>query len=86
MAQAVWMALHERARPFVDSAVHRVAVEIYEGSDATRDVLRAETALRDLGARRGPRGADARPETGWDGLTPSERTIADLVAEGLSNP
>ena len=27
-----------------------------------------------------------RPQTGWASLTPTERAIADLVAEGLSNP
>ena len=32
---------------------------------------------------RGPRG---RPRAGWDALTPAERDVVDLVAEGLSNP
>src|SRR5689334_7081771 len=36
-------------------------------------------------ARRG-RGARKRPPTGWDGLTPTERQVVLLVAEGLSNP
>jgi DNA-binding CsgD family transcriptional regulator len=35
--------------------------------------------------RRG-RGSRRRPPTGWDGLTPAERQVVLLVAEGLSNP
>jgi DNA-binding CsgD family transcriptional regulator len=27
-----------------------------------------------------------RPATGWEALTPTERTVAGLVAQGLSNP
>lgn len=69
------------ARQFMERAL-----EIYEALDAARDVLRAEATLRDLGVRRGRRGSRARSESGWDSLTPSERTIADLVAQGLSNP
>jgi DNA-binding CsgD family transcriptional regulator len=36
--------------------------------------------------RRGRRGPRARPRTGWDSLTPTERRVVALVAEGLSNP
>jgi len=36
--------------------------------------------------RRGRRGARRRPRTGWESLTPTERTVVDLVAEGLTNP
>jgi FixJ family two-component response regulator len=36
-------------------------------------------------ARRGP-GARKRPPSGWEGLNPTERQVALLVAEGLSNP
>ena len=32
--------------------------------------------------RRGPRG---RPRSGWASLTPTERKVAELVVEGLSN-
>ncbi|NRQ37315.1 LuxR family transcriptional regulator [Nonomuraea sp. NN258] len=32
---------------------------------------------------RGPRG---RPQTGWESLTPAERSVAELAAQGLSNP
>ena len=60
--------------------------EIYERLDAARDLARAEAMLRGTGIRRGRRGPRGRPQTGWPSLTPTERAIADLVAEGLSNP
>jgi DNA-binding CsgD family transcriptional regulator len=62
------------------------ALEIYERLGAARDLARAEAALRDAGIRRGRRGPRGRPQVGWLSLTPTEKTIAKLVAEGLSNP
>ena len=71
----------DRARPLLDQAI-----AIYERLDAARDLARAEAALREAGIRRGRRGTRGRPQTGWQSLTPAERAVADLVAEGLSNP
>ena len=71
----------DRARPLLDQAIG-----IYERLDASRDLARAEAVLREASIRRGRRGKRARPQIGWDSLTPAERTIAGLVAEGLSNP
>ncbi|MDN5853651.1 MAG: AAA family ATPase [Actinomycetia bacterium] len=62
------------------------AIVAFEGLDAARDVARTEARLRELGVRRGRRGARSRPRTGWASLTPTERRVVDLVAEGLSNP
>jgi DNA-binding CsgD family transcriptional regulator len=42
--------------------------------------------LRHAGIRRGRRGPRSRPQFGWQSLTPTEQTVAGLVAEGLSNP
>lgn len=74
-------AAGEKAAPLLERAI-----SLYERLDATRDILRTEAALRELGVRRGRRGARGRPATGWDSLTPTERGVAALVAEGLSNP
>ena len=62
------------------------AIACYERLDAGRDLARAEATLRAAGVHRGRRGARKRPQTGWLSLTPTERMIADLVVEGLSNP
>ena len=71
----------DQARPLLENAV-----EIYERLGAARDLARAEAVLRNAGIRRGRRGTRSRPQAGWHSLTPTERTIAGLVAEGLSNP
>ena len=62
------------------------ALAAYERLDAARDTARAEASLRELGIRRGARGARRRPQLGWESLTPTEHRVVDLVAEGLSNP
>jgi len=62
------------------------AIIIYERLDATRDLARAEAALRRMGVRRGRHVTHRRAQSGWQSLTPSERAVVDLVAEGLSNP
>jgi DNA-binding CsgD family transcriptional regulator/tetratricopeptide (TPR) repeat protein len=59
---------------------------VFDRLDASRGVLRVDAALRSLGVRRGRQGARQRPQQGWEGLTPTESTVAHLVAEGLSNP
>jgi DNA-binding CsgD family transcriptional regulator/tetratricopeptide (TPR) repeat protein len=59
---------------------------VYEGLDASRGVMRVDASLRALGVRRGRRGVRPRPQQGWESLTPTERTVAGLVGEGLSNP
>jgi DNA-binding CsgD family transcriptional regulator len=62
------------------------ASELFERLDATRDLVRIDAALRRLGVRRGQRGPRRRPQWGWGSLTPTEHTVAGLVAEGLTNP
>ena len=71
----------DRARGLLDRAAG-----IYEGLEAARDLARTEATMRQLGIRRGVRGPRGRPQTGWPSLTVTERTVADLVADGLSNP
>ena len=62
------------------------STEIFEYLDASRDLVRVDAALRELGVRRGRRGPRQRPQWGWGSLTPTEGTVADLVSEGLTNP
>ncbi len=64
-------------------------VEALEGANALGAALAARritARLRGLGIRPGSRGRRKRPATGWDSLTPTERQVSELVAEGLSNP
>jgi DNA-binding CsgD family transcriptional regulator len=65
--------------------LHR-ALDGFEQLEAERDVARVRATLRELGVHRGQRGTRQRPRTGWASLTPTERTVSDLVAEGLTNP
>ena len=62
------------------------ALAAYERLDAARPAARAEAGLRQLGVRRGRRGARQQPQLGWGSLTPTEQRVVALVAEGLSNP
>jgi DNA-binding CsgD family transcriptional regulator len=75
---------------------HRVteAVELLDlahdnflASGASRDAARARGMLRALGVRRGRWRAAQRPAraTGIDGLSETERGIAELVCQGLTN-
>jgi len=56
---------------------------LYESFGAEWDVRRADSRLRAFQVRRGVRGRRGRPASGWEALTPTERAIAALVAEGL---
>ena len=71
----------DRARPLLEQAL-----ALYERLDAGRDLARVEAALRQAGLRRGRRGPRGRPKLGWASLTPAEQAVADLVADGLTNP
>ena len=62
------------------------AAAIYERLSAARDLARAEAVFRAAGIHRGRRVARGRPRTGWQSLTPTERSVTDLVAQGLTNP
>jgi DNA-binding CsgD family transcriptional regulator len=53
---------------------------------AAWDVARIQARFRAYGIRRGPLAKHRRADHGWDSLTPTEHTIVELVAQGLSNP
>lgn len=62
------------------------ATTTYERLGADVDLARTATRLRELGIRRGRRGARRRPSTGWESLTTTEEKVARLASEGLTNP
>jgi DNA-binding CsgD family transcriptional regulator len=62
-----------------------MALDAYVVSGAERDAARIRHKLRRLGVRRRHWQAKKRPETGWESLTQTERSVAGLVATGLTN-
>jgi DNA-binding CsgD family transcriptional regulator/tetratricopeptide (TPR) repeat protein len=70
------------------AARHAVAAAVaaYQALGAGWDIHRASARLRPFGVRpRRPAYSD-RPVSGWGALTPTELTVAGLVAGGRSNP
>jgi DNA-binding CsgD family transcriptional regulator len=63
----------------------RAALAAYEEAGATADATRVRASLRQRGVRLGARGARQRPANGWDSLTPTERQVAALAAQGLTS-
>jgi DNA-binding CsgD family transcriptional regulator len=62
------------------------AIEGYQSAGAEADMARVRRRLRKLGVRRRHwTRAQDRPTVGWESLTETERTVAELVAQGLSN-
>jgi DNA-binding CsgD family transcriptional regulator len=61
------------------------AAQGYAGLGAAWDLQRADARLKVYGIRRGPNSLRRRPAAGWDALTPKERDVARLAAEGQSN-
>jgi DNA-binding CsgD family transcriptional regulator len=58
----------------------------YQRVGATRDAARGRARLRRLGVRRRHWNQAERPTSGWESLTDTERNVATLVAQGLTNP
>ena len=69
------------AKPLFDTAINA-----FEAIGAQRAAARALASARQFGVGRSRRGARKRPAYGWEALTPSERDVVSLVAEGLTNP
>jgi len=61
------------------------ALDGYAALGATWDLTQARARFRPYGLRQ-PTRRSTRPATGWEALTPAEAKVADLVAQGLSNP
>jgi DNA-binding CsgD family transcriptional regulator len=62
-----------------------LAMDAYTASGAERDAARIRHKLRLLGVRRRHWHAAKRPQSGWESLTKTERSVAGLVATGLTN-
>ena len=61
------------------------AYALYEEAGDAGDLARVRSGLRAAGTRLRHWTQADRPAFGWDSLTDTERRVADLVAEGLSN-
>ncbi|WP_225809663.1 helix-turn-helix transcriptional regulator [Streptomyces spinosus] len=70
-----------------EQAVRRLqqALDGYEAARSALDAARVRGMLRRLGVRRRHWTYASRPTTGWPSLTDTERAVADLVAQGLTN-
>lgn len=66
-------------------AVLRQAHALYEELGSAEDAARVRARLRTVGTRLCHWTHADRPAFGWGSLTDTERAIADLVAQGLSN-
>lgn len=62
------------------------ALDVYARVGAVWDARRATARLRPYGVRPGVRGARQRPKNGRQALTGTERRVAELVGQGMTNP
>jgi DNA-binding CsgD family transcriptional regulator len=62
-----------------------VALDGYQQVGAVRDMARVRWRLRRMGVRRRHWKTHQGPDIGWDSLTDAERSISELVSQGLSN-
>ncbi len=76
------LALADRGRPDDLRQLLALALTTFASVGATLDADRLRAALRARGLRP-PRAS--RPAEGWDALTPAERLVVALVAEGATN-
>jgi DNA-binding CsgD family transcriptional regulator len=64
----------------------REAIALAEDAGARGVAARVAGRLRSAGARLGSTASRARPEFGWESLTPTEHRIVELVASGVTGP
>ncbi|MCW3044097.1 MAG: hypothetical protein JWL57_2255 [Actinobacteria bacterium] len=78
-------AMMRAANPEQARAWMMRALAGYEDMGAHHDAARVQTQLRALGVRRRLGRQRQRPVSGWGSLTRTERSVAGLVALGLTN-
>ncbi|GIH24417.1 hypothetical protein Aph01nite_27270 [Acrocarpospora phusangensis] len=61
------------------------ALDGYLDVGALRDAARVRARLRGLGVRRRHWAQPQRPAAGWNSLTDTERAVAGLIAQGMTN-
>jgi DNA-binding CsgD family transcriptional regulator len=66
-------------------AEFELAAQAYERLGAVRDAARVTAQLRHAKVGKGSSGRTKRPVAGWPSLTDTERTVAQLVAEAMTN-
>ena len=84
--EAAAVALAESKEVAAARACYNDAFAGYQALGAAWDIARIQATFRAYGIRRGPLAKHRRAAYGWESLTPTEVTIVDLVAQGLSNP
>ena len=67
----------------LELARERLETDVFEEALAEGSALTMDEAVGYASRARGER---KRPSYGWDGLTPTEVRVAELVGEGLTNP
>jgi class 3 adenylate cyclase/DNA-binding CsgD family transcriptional regulator len=78
-------ALASHGRPDEAIVLLAEAAVIHSDTGAFGEGARVDSALQALGAR--PKKArPVRPTFGWESLTPTEISVSELVAKGLTNP
>lgn len=66
-------------------ALFEEALLFCEGVGAVRDVARITSTMRAAGLRRGSKERRQRPSFGWESLTATERRVAALTVDGMTN-
>jgi DNA-binding CsgD family transcriptional regulator len=78
--------LAEQGKAADARALLRQAVPLLQDLRATPALDRAADLLSRVGGAAAKTSRRSRPTEGWASLTPSETKVAELVAEGMSNP
>lgn len=81
-AAVAWAERGERKAAIAQFARARAE---YERLNATDDLARCRSRLREAGVRPHHWSYERRPTSGWASLTETERRVAELVSQGLTN-